>query len=55
MLDAGGKPEPGEKHVEASMDWRPNARTAPGQGIEPGLSGAQHRGRTATPPASHVM
>ena len=33
------------------MDWRPNARTGPGPGIEPGLRVAQCRGRTATPPA----
>ncbi len=44
--------EPGEKPAEASMDWKPNACTAPGPGIEPGLSGAQRWGRTATPPAS---
>ncbi len=34
------------------MDWKPTARTAPGPGIEPQISGAQHRGRTTTPPAS---
>ena len=38
--------EPREKPVEASMDWKPNACTA---GVDPGLSGAQHRGRTTTP------
>ncbi len=37
------------------MDWKPNARTAPGPGIEPGLSGAQRRGRTATPPTSPIV
>ncbi len=47
--------DPGEKPVEASLDWKPNARTAPGPGIEPGVSGAQHWGRTATPPASYMF
>ncbi len=37
-----------KKPAESSMDWKPNARTAPGPGIEPGLSGAQRRERTAT-------
>ncbi len=31
------------------MDWKPDASTAPGPGIEPGLSGAQRWGRTAMP------
>ncbi len=32
---------PGEKPAEASLDWKPNGHTAPGPGIEPGLSGPQ--------------
>ena len=36
------------KPAEASMDWKPNAYTAPGLGIEPGPIGAKRRGRTAT-------
>ena len=38
--------EPGEKPVEASMDWKPNPRTAPGPGIKPRLrlSGAHCAG-----------
>ncbi len=43
--------EPVEKLAKASMDWKPNARTELGPGIEPPLSGAQCRGRTARPPA----
>ncbi len=46
--------KPGEKSAEASMDWKPNARTAPGLGIEPGLSGARCHGRTGTPPPSPI-
>ena len=41
-----------KKPAEASMDGKPNAHTVPGPGIEPGLSGVQCQGRTATPPAS---
>ncbi len=49
VLDTGGILEPGEKPAEATMDWKPNSRTAPGPGIEPGLSGAQCGRRTVTP------
>ena len=35
-----GKPEDPDK---TCRDWKPNACTAPGPGIEPGLSGAQRR------------
>ena len=41
---------PGEKPAEASLDWKPNEHTAPGPGIEPGLSGPQCRGSAATVP-----
>ncbi len=52
VLDAGEKPElPGEKPMEASLDWKPNVglHTAPGPGIKPWLrlSGPQCRGSTA--------
>ncbi len=40
------------KPAEASLDWKPNGHTMPGLGIEPGLSGPQHRGSTAPLPAS---
>ena len=43
---------PGEKPAEASLDWKSNGHTAPGLGIEPGLSGPQRRGSTATLPAN---
>ena len=42
----------GEKPAEAGLDWKPNGHTAPGLGIEPRLSGLQHRGSTITLPAS---
>ena len=38
VLDAGGRTR--RKPAEASMDWKPNAHTAPGLGIEPGPIGA---------------
>ena len=34
------------------MEWKLNAYTALGPGIKPTLSGAQHWGTIATPPAS---
>ena len=46
---------PREKPAEAGLDWKPNGHTAPGPGIEPGLSGPQHGGSTATLPASPSM
>ena len=36
-----------KKPAEASLDWKPNGHTALGPGIEPGLSGPQHRGKLA--------
>ncbi len=41
--------------AEASMDLKPNACTWSGLGIEPGLSGTQHWGRTAAPPLLHKV
>ncbi len=41
--------------MEESVDFIPNARTGPGSGFERGFSGAQRRGRTATPPGSPNM
>ncbi len=43
---------PGEKPVEASLDWKPNGHTAPGLGIKPGLSGPQRGGSTAALPTT---
>ena len=45
------KPENQDKNLR-KYGLKPNARTAPGPGIEPGISGAQRRGRTAMPLAS---
>ena len=47
--------EPTENPAETSTDWKPNACTAPGLGIEPGLSGEQRQGRTARPPAQYQL
>ena len=30
---------PVDKPAEASLDWKANGHTAPGPGVEPGLSG----------------
>ena len=38
------------KPREASLDSKPNGHTALGPGFEPGLSGPQRRGSTATQP-----
>ncbi len=46
---------PGEKPAEASLDWKPSGHTAPGPGIEPGLSGPQRGGSNATLPASPCL
>ncbi len=43
---------PGEKPAKASLDWKTNGHTAPGPGMEPGLSGPQRGGSTVTLPAS---
>ena len=53
VLDAGGKPQ--KKKAEASMDWKPNACTMPGPGIEPRFSGGQQWRRTTTLPAFSIM
>ncbi len=45
---------PREKPAEASLGWKSNGHTAPGPGIEPGLSGPQRGGRSATLPASPI-
>ncbi len=45
---------PGEKPVEASLDWKPNGHTAPRLGIEPGLSGPQREGSTTTLQFPHI-
>ena len=37
------------------MDWKPNGHKAQGLGIEPGLSGPQRRGSTATLTASPIL
>ncbi len=42
---------PGERPAEASLDRKPNSHTAPGPGNEPGISGPQRGGSTATLPA----
>ncbi len=43
---------PGEKPVEASLDWKPNGHTASGLGITPWLNGPRCQGSTTTLPAS---
>ena len=45
----------GENSAEASLDWKPNGHTAPGPGIEPGLSGPQRGGSNTTLPASPII